>query len=86
MRCANPKFILRNWMAAKAYEAAEKGDYSEIRRLQLLLSAPYDEQAHAGWGKGSAAAVSDTQQQRYCASQAGAEGWERESPHAAVTW
>ena len=30
MRAANPKFILRNWVAQQAIEKAEKGDYSEV--------------------------------------------------------
>ena len=30
MRAANPKFILRNWVAQQAIEEAEAGDYSEV--------------------------------------------------------
>lgn len=41
---ANPKFVLRNWMAVLAYEAAEKGDYSVLHELETLLRSPYDEQ------------------------------------------
>ena len=44
MKLANPKYILRNWMAAEAYEAAALGDYSTIRELQRVLSRPYDDQ------------------------------------------
>ena len=44
MAATNPKYILRNWMAAEAYEAAEKGDYSVVRELQAVLGTPYAEQ------------------------------------------
>ena len=40
MAAANPKYILRNWMAAEAYEAAEKGDYSVVRSL-VQRTAPF---------------------------------------------
>lgn len=42
---ANPKYILRNYMAEQAIQQAEQaGDYSEIERLLTLLRQPYDEQ------------------------------------------
>ena len=44
MARANPKFILRNWMAMEAYERADKGDWSRVEELSLLLERPYDEQ------------------------------------------
>jgi len=44
MRRANPKFILRNYLAQQAIEKAEQGDYSEVRRLHAVLQAPFDEQ------------------------------------------
>ena len=44
MARANPKFIMRNWMAKLAYEAAAEGDYSLVRELQAVLSEPYEEQ------------------------------------------
>ena len=47
MANANPKYILRNWMAAAAYEAAERGDYSVMHELQGVLASPYDEQSDA---------------------------------------
>lgn len=40
----NPKFVLRNWMAVLAYEAASQGDYSVIEELMRVLQAPYEEQ------------------------------------------
>ena len=47
MKLANPKYILRNWMAAQAYDAAAQGDVSLVRELHQVLLAPYDEQSAA---------------------------------------
>ncbi|MBU3070115.1 YdiU family protein [Aestuariicella sp. G3-2] len=46
LMCANnPKYILRNYLAQKAIEAAEQdNDFSEVDRLLTLLKKPYDEQ------------------------------------------
>ena len=44
MSRANPKYILRNWMAAEAYEAAERGDFGPVREVHQLLCNPYEEQ------------------------------------------
>lgn len=44
MSKTNPKYILRNWMAILAYEAAALGDYSVLNELHELLTHPYDEQ------------------------------------------
>ena len=41
---ANPKYVLRNWMAQLAIDAAEKDDYSVCESLLKLLENPYDEQ------------------------------------------
>jgi len=41
---ANPQYILRNHMAQKAIELAERDDYSEVERLFKLLSQPYSKQ------------------------------------------
>ena len=38
---ANPHYILRNHMAQKAIELAERDDFSEVERLFKLLSQPY---------------------------------------------
>ena len=45
MNKVNPKYVLRNYMAQLAIEQAEKGDYTLVRELEMLLKAPYDEQA-----------------------------------------
>ena len=44
MKLTNPKYVLRNWMAQLAIDAAEKGDYSVAIELHELLKSPYDEQ------------------------------------------
>jgi len=45
MRLANPKYVLRNWMAILAYEAAERGDTAVLHELHQLLQHPCDEQS-----------------------------------------
>ena len=44
MHAVNPLYILRNYLAQRAIEAAEKGDYSEVRRLHQVLCTPFEEQ------------------------------------------
>lgn len=44
MNQANPKYVLRNYLAQQAIDAATDGDVSVLSRLQRVLSAPYDEQ------------------------------------------
>ncbi|MBA1202393.1 YdiU family protein [Pseudomonas capeferrum] len=44
MHAVNPLYILRNYLAQRAIEAAEAGDYSEVRRLYQVLCTPFDEQ------------------------------------------
>ena len=44
MNTVNPKYVLRNYMAQLAIEAADKEDYSLIDELYELLKRPYDEQ------------------------------------------
>ncbi len=39
----NPKYILRNYLAKKAIESAENGDFSEVNNLLKLLESPYNE-------------------------------------------
>ena len=44
MLAANPKYVLRNWLAEKAIRLANKKDFSEVHRLLTCLRKPYDEQ------------------------------------------
>lgn len=44
MNQVNPKYILRNYMAQLAIDAANDGDYSVIEELYQLLRNPYAEQ------------------------------------------
>ncbi|TFH91790.1 protein adenylyltransferase SelO [Vibrio ouci] len=44
MRKANPKYILRNYLAQLAIDKAEQGDFSEVYQLAQLLRQPYAEQ------------------------------------------
>jgi len=43
MNQVNPKFILRNYMAQEAIEAAENNDFSVIETLMIILTKPYEE-------------------------------------------
>lgn len=45
MHAVNPLYVLRNYLAQTAIEAAEQGDYGEVRRLHAVLSQPFDAQA-----------------------------------------
>lgn len=47
MNKINPKYVLRNYMAQLAIDAADKEDYSLIDELFQLLKNPYDEQPEA---------------------------------------
>jgi uncharacterized protein YdiU (UPF0061 family) len=43
MRAANPKYVLRNWLAEAAIRRAQAGDYTEIDRVLRCLRSPFDE-------------------------------------------
>ena len=43
MNKVNPKYVLRNYMAQLAIDAADKGDYTLVEELYHLLQAPYAE-------------------------------------------
>ena len=44
MNRANPKYVLRNYLAQLAIDALEQGDASVMERLLAVLQNPYDEQ------------------------------------------
>ncbi|MET3107450.1 uncharacterized protein YdiU (UPF0061 family) [Oxalobacteraceae bacterium GrIS 2.11] len=44
MKLSNPKYVLRNYLAQQAIDSAQLNDFSEIEKLQQILSHPYDEQ------------------------------------------
>ena len=57
MKQANPALVLRNWLAQRAIEQAEKGDYQELHRLHEALRDPWQDrqddysQRPPDWGK-----------------------------------
>jgi uncharacterized protein YdiU (UPF0061 family) len=46
MQLVNPKYILREWMLAPAYQQAVEGNYELIRELQVVMTNPYSEQSN----------------------------------------
>ncbi len=44
MLASNPKYVLRNYLAQQAIEAADAGDLAPLERLMLVLKRPFDEQ------------------------------------------
>ncbi|MBX9712376.1 MAG: YdiU family protein [Pseudomonadaceae bacterium] len=45
MDAVNPLYVLRNYLAQQAIEAAEQGDYGPVRELHTVLSQPFEAQA-----------------------------------------
>ena len=43
MSQVNPKFILRNYMAQEAIEAAEVNDFSKLETLMIVMTQPFEE-------------------------------------------
>ena len=48
MSGANPRVVLRNWVAEEAIRSAEAGDYGAVRALLAVLTQPYKEASELG--------------------------------------
>lgn len=57
MKAINPAMVLRNWLAHRAIEQAEQGDYAELHRLHDALRTPFADRSDdyvsrpPDWGK-----------------------------------
>ncbi len=47
MKFVNPKYTMREWLVAPAYQQAAEGNYALIRELQDVMTEPYAEQSEA---------------------------------------
>ena len=45
MKLVNPKYSLREWFVAPAYQQAAEGNYTLVRELQDVITQPYAEQS-----------------------------------------
>ncbi|XP_060885864.1 selenoprotein O2 [Labrus mixtus] len=48
MNSTNPRVVLRNYIAQNAIQAAERGDFSEVKRVLKVLGNPYSESDASG--------------------------------------
>jgi uncharacterized protein YdiU (UPF0061 family) len=51
MKRVNPKYTLREWLLAPAYQQAATGNYAPLRELQQVMTQPYAEQSRAVEGQ-----------------------------------
>lgn len=57
MNAANPRVVLRNWVAQEAIQVAEAGDYEAVRKLLAVMAQPYKEVHEAALGAGGQGAA-----------------------------
>ncbi|XP_067554562.1 protein adenylyltransferase SelO, mitochondrial isoform X2 [Pseudorca crassidens] len=72
MHANNPKYVLRNYIAQGAIQAAESGDFSEVRRVLKLLETPYR-------GEGEAAEACEVAEPEEASGEAGGAASRRHS-------